>query len=143
MSSNNPPNGHSHLDNKLASALRFREGQLRDALKQIQQLTLGIKSISTLAAMYKTQLILIAGEINILATTDQATEVMNKAHQLLKVQHMEPVNEILRLRGELEKANELTGSQANMISQMEEEVRKLEAQVRELRDLYNQTKKDL
>ena len=123
--SSSQPNGHSHLDNKLASALRFREGQLRDALKQIQQLTLGIKSISTLAAMYKAQLELIAGEINILATTDQATEIMNKAHQLLKVQHMEPVNEILRLRGELEKANALTGSQGNMIEQMEAEVKAL------------------
>lgn len=156
MKNNIPPNGHSHIDNKLANALRFREGQLRDALKQIQTLSLGIQSISTLAAMYKERLHALTTHNDILCTNEDATEAMNKASKLLNAGHMEPVNEILRLRAELEKANALTGSQANMMEQLEKEVRDLTTRLtategtlqntqyalKEVQDLYNQTKKE-
>jgi hypothetical protein len=126
----------------MAQAVRQREGQLRQALAQIQQMSLALKSVSTLAALYKAELKTILEHEEIMCCGNAATEAHGKASKVLAMPHMEPVNEILRLRAELEKANALTGSQTNMISQMEGEVRKLEHQVRELQELYNQTKKE-
>lgn len=127
MKNNNPPNGHSHVNNQLVQSIRQREAQLRDALNRIAQMSLAIKSISTLAAMYKVhvQSLVKLVEDGMTEDYDVMTKTVGDANKLLAAGHMEPVNEILRLRAELEKANALTGAQANMIKQLEKECRDL------------------
>jgi antitoxin component HigA of HigAB toxin-antitoxin module len=127
----------------MAQAVRQREGQLRQALAQIQQMSLALKSVSTLAALYKAQLKTIVEGYEDTMSSEQFREALGKAAKLLAASHMEPVNEIIKLTIEATKDKALIEAQKNMISQMEGEVRKLEHQLRELQDLYNQTKKDL
>jgi hypothetical protein len=133
MPINNQPNGHSHINDRMAQAVRQREGQLRQALAQIQQMSLALQSVSTLAALYKAELKTILEHEEIMCCGNAATEAHGKASKVLAMPHMEPVNEILCLRAELKNAKALTSLQMNMISDMEEEVRKLNETIKELK----------
>jgi hypothetical protein len=136
---NNQPNGHSHINDRMAQAVRQREAQLRQALGQIQQMSLALKSVSTLAALYKVELKTILEHEEIMCCGNAATEAHGKASKVLAMPHMEPVNEIIKLQKELhaqcdstEKMIKLCDAQKNMIEQMEREIRIKEDRIAQL-----------
>jgi hypothetical protein len=134
MSSNIPPNGHSHINDRMAQAIRQREAQLRQALGQIQQMSLALKSVSTLAALYKAHLIALKDFVALSepfedGETISGGEEFQKVEKLLAAGHMEPVNEIIKLTIEATKDKALIDAQKNMIEQVEAEVKNKTAEI--------------
>lgn len=128
------PNNEQQIIAALSREVKTLQGRLREAAQNIYQMNIGIRSVSTLAAMYKAQLIECVNTLKGFdqLTMDQMAETVNKADKLLATSHMEPVNEILRLYKELKKANALTGAQVNMLQQLEQEIKHKDMKIAQL-----------
>lgn len=121
-----PPNGNQ-VNNALLRELSHRKQTIVDLQKRLYMQTLAVQSVSTLASLYKVQLIELKAFLDNYEDLDPAKtyDILTKVQKLLAMPHNEPVNQILELQKQLGQKNELISGYATQVEGLEGEIRKL------------------